>query len=63
MKKELDMTANQKKALKLLRDLPGVEVRIQGVTGSTLVDMGLALRVVKPTIHSGRGYGVYILKP
>ena len=60
---ESQMTENQRNALQCLRGSPGVEVRIQGVTGSALVDMGFAERVVKPTIHSGRGYGIYVLKP
>lgn len=59
---ELNLTTNQKGALEQLRAAPGQEVRLSGVTGAKLAELGFAERVAKPTIQTGRGAGAYMLK-
>jgi len=61
LKDESTLTTNQKAGLKALRDAPGQEVRLSGVTGSKLAEYGFARRIAEPSIFTGRGNGAYML--
>lgn len=62
MSDEEKLTNNQKLALEKLRQAGGDEVRIVGVTGAALANLGFAERVAQPAIPTGRGHGSYKLK-